>query len=64
VEDEREDEPTQTTPAGAEIPVPTRKDWERTLDKITKPRSADGPSEIEDAARQELEYPGDESDEA
>jgi hypothetical protein len=34
---------------GLEIPVPKRADWDAMLDKVIKP--ADGPPEIEDAAR-------------
>ncbi len=34
------DEPTQETPAGAEIPIPTRKDVFRDLGKVAKPREA------------------------
>ena len=34
----RMDEPTQTTPKGYEIPIPTRKDFEDALDKIAKPK--------------------------
>jgi hypothetical protein len=54
-------EPTQTTDTGPEIPVPRRPDWDAMLDNEIKP--ADGPPEIEDAARQEVEYPADETDE-
>ena len=43
------DEPKQTTPKGAEIPVPSREDWERTLRKVAKPEPKgsppDGPRE-------------------
>jgi hypothetical protein len=38
-----------------------REDPTQTTDKDIKP--ADGPPEIEDAARQEVEYPADETDE-
>jgi hypothetical protein len=34
---ERSDEPKQKTPKGAEIPVPKKSDWERNLEKVTKP---------------------------
>ena len=30
-------ESKQKTPKGAEIPVPTRDDWEQTLRKVAKP---------------------------
>jgi hypothetical protein len=30
-------EPTQKTPKGHEIPVPKKADWERNLEKVTKP---------------------------
>ncbi|MEX0781882.1 MAG: hypothetical protein WD557_04470 [Dehalococcoidia bacterium] len=30
----------QTTPKGAEIPVPTRKDWEQALRKVAKPKDS------------------------
>jgi hypothetical protein len=41
---ERDDEPKQTTPKGAEIPVPQREDFLRNLEKIApRPqRSVDG----------------------
>ena len=37
----------QTTPKGEEIPVPTRKDWTRALDKVAQPKDSpkDGPPE-------------------
>jgi hypothetical protein len=54
-------EPTQRTDKGLEIPVPTRKAWDDMLGKVIKP--ADGPPEIEDAARDESEIPADETDE-
>jgi hypothetical protein len=39
------DKPTQKTPKGAEIPVPTRKEWDKVLDKAAKPKGSttDGP---------------------
>ena len=55
------DEPTPRTEKGREIPAPTSQDRDDTLAKTVKP--ADGPQEVEDAARQESEYPADESDE-
>lgn len=36
-EDEHESEPTQTTPAGAKIPVPTREQFFRDLRKVAPP---------------------------
>jgi len=33
----------QTTPKGAEIPVPSREDWERTLRKVANPKPKDSP---------------------
>lgn len=33
------DEPTQETPAGAKIPIPTRRDVFRDLSKVAKPRT-------------------------
>jgi hypothetical protein len=53
-----EKEPTQRTEKGLEIPVPTRKDWDKTLSKIVKPAR-----EVEEAAEQEIEYPEDETNE-
>ena len=39
------DEPVQETPAGETIPVPTREDVFRDLEKVAKPKgSADGES--------------------
>jgi hypothetical protein len=35
-------EAKQTTPKGAEIPVPTREEWEQNLRKLAKPK--DSPS--------------------
>jgi len=35
--EEPEDEPTQHTPKGAEIPVPTREEVLRDLEKVAKP---------------------------
>ena len=58
---DKRDEPTQRTKKGLEIPVPTRKKWADTLNKIVKP--VDGPKEIVDAAEQEAELPADETDE-
>lgn len=55
-------EPTQRTEKGLEIPVPKRADWDAMLGKVIKP-AHDGPREIEDAARDELEIPSDETDE-
>jgi hypothetical protein len=54
-------EPTQKTEKGLEIPVPTRKAWDDMLGKVIKP--ADGPQEIEDAARDEAATPADQTDE-
>ncbi len=33
-------EPKQTTPKGAEIPVPKRDDWEKVLRKAVKPKES------------------------
>lgn len=56
--------PSRTSPAGAEKPVPERSDWERTVERLTEPSVPDDvPDELEDAARQELAYPADETDE-
>jgi hypothetical protein len=52
-------EPPQRAPKGAEIPVPTRDESERNLGKLGKAV----PKEAQEAARQELEYPADETDE-
>jgi hypothetical protein len=57
----KRDEPTQTTDKRLDIPDPTRKAWDDTLGNVIKP--ADGPPEIEDAARDESEIPADETDE-
>lgn len=35
--EEPEDEPTQHTPKGAEIPIPTREQVLRDLEKVAKP---------------------------
>jgi hypothetical protein len=35
-----ESEPKQTTPKGAEIPVPKRGDWEKVLRKAAKPKGS------------------------
>lgn len=37
-------EPTQTTLDGAEIPVPTRKEWESFVGKVVKPKKKSGES--------------------
>ena len=59
-----EKEPTQRTEKGLEIPVPTRKDWDDTLSKIVKPaRENDSESPEVQAARQNAEYPEDETNE-
>lgn len=39
------DEPMQETPGGAEIPVPSKVDVFRDLEKIAKPRRGDGQSD-------------------
>ncbi|HEY5170391.1 MAG TPA: hypothetical protein VIK54_01570 [Acidimicrobiia bacterium] len=57
-----EKEPKQRTPKGLEIPVPKRAAGDAMLDKAMEPQR-DGPHEVEDAARQEVEYPADETDE-
>ena len=31
-------EPKQTTPKGAEIPIPTREEWDKVLRKAAKPK--------------------------
>jgi hypothetical protein len=57
-------EPSQSTPAGVGTPVPEGSDWERTVERLTEPSVPDDvPDELEDAARQELAYPADETDE-
>ena len=38
----RDDRPTQTTPAGATIPVPTREEVERDLRKLIAPERKSG----------------------
>ena len=35
--EDHQDEPTQTTPKGLEIPVPTREEFLRNMDKLAKP---------------------------
>ena len=40
----REGEPSQETPKGLEIPIPTEGDFFRLLDKATKRRSREKPS--------------------
>ncbi len=41
--DERpSEEPTQTTPQGETIPIPTRKDVFRDLEKVARPSRSDG----------------------
>lgn len=41
------DDQKQTTPKGAEIPIPSRSNWERNLRKVVKPKpegsTSDGP---------------------
>jgi hypothetical protein len=59
---EKRKEPTQTTDKALEIPAPTRGERDALLGKVIKP-AHDGPPEIEDAARDELEIPADETDE-
>ena len=41
--------PTQKTPKGEEIPIPTKEEFERNLDKVMKPkREPSPPSRPED----------------
>jgi hypothetical protein len=40
----RDDEPSQVTPQGLEIPIPTHEDFSRLLDKATKRESREKPS--------------------
>lgn len=40
--DEPEDEPTQETPEGETIPIPSRKDVFRDLEKVAKPSPRNG----------------------
>ncbi len=40
----REGEPSQTTPGGLEIPIPTQGDFFRLLDKATKREDQEKPS--------------------
>jgi hypothetical protein len=37
--DEREDEPTQTTDKGYEIPIPSREDFFADLEKVSEPEA-------------------------
>jgi hypothetical protein len=48
-----DDEPTQTTDKGLEIPVPTRGEWDKTLSKIAKPARSDAEIEENDEGEQE-----------
>jgi hypothetical protein len=41
----KDQEPTQSTPTGHKIPVPTRKDVFRDLAKVAKPRTPLPPTE-------------------
>jgi hypothetical protein len=59
---EKRKKPTQQTEKGRDIPVPKREDRDAMLDEVIKP-ARDGPPEIEDAAREEMEIPADETDE-
>ena len=52
---EKREKPTQQTEKSRDIPVPKR-------DKVIEP-AREGPPEIEDAAREEMEIPADETDE-
>ena len=45
--DENDEEPTQYTPQGYEIPVPSREDVERALQKMAQPARPDPHSEPE-----------------
>jgi hypothetical protein len=45
--DKEDDQPTQETPEGATIPVPTRKDVFRDLEKVAKPSPGKGDSRPE-----------------
>ena len=56
------DEPTQPTKNGAETPPAQPEGEDDALPETVKPER-DGPQEVEDAARQESEYPADETDE-
>jgi hypothetical protein len=40
-DEKRDDKPTQTTPKGKEIPVPTREDFLRDLRKVAPPAKSD-----------------------
>src|SRR4051812_820227 len=40
---DRADEPKQTTPKGHAIPVPKKSDWERNLERVTKPPAKQEP---------------------
>ena len=59
-------EPTRRLPPGPKTnpktKPPTRKTWVDKIEKASRP-VYDGPREVEDAARQESEYPADETDE-
>jgi hypothetical protein len=67
---EQREKPTQQTEKGRDVPVPKREDWpvpnredrDAMLDKVITP-AREGPPEIEDAAREEMEIPADETDE-
>lgn len=52
---EKREQPTQQTEKGRDIPVPKR-------DQVITP-AREGPPEIEEAARDEMEIPADETDE-
>jgi hypothetical protein len=41
----REGEPTQVTPQGLEIPIPTHEDFSRLLDKAAKKENREKPSQ-------------------
>jgi hypothetical protein len=48
------DEPTQETPKGAEIPIPTREEVFRDLGKVAKPRKDRSPADGESGPEDQL----------
>jgi hypothetical protein len=47
----REDEPSQVTPQGLEIPIPTHEDFSRLLDKAAKKENREKPSQSDQEKR-------------
>ena len=47
----RDDEPSQVTPQGLEIPIPTHEDFSRLLDKATKKEDREKPSQSDQEKR-------------